>query len=327
MTADAVSAWPPAPDAPRLMTPDITHLLAPNASSWTYEGTNSYVIARGGESVLIDPGIENPDHLEALRQAGRAGGSTVTAVLLTHDHPDHSDGARTLADSLGVPIRAMSTRFADELIAPSDTLRIGDLDVQLVHTPGHSDDSVCLWFEQQRTILTGDTLLGARSSGVMGKLGELLDSLELLRELVGEESVLALPGHGPAFTDLTDSAARVIAVRRRRIDEVRSYIAEGDTTLLALTHRLYPQHQGSRAMFAASTVISTVQYLVDQPGEAGIADPAQRAQIIAEIDAFQEQMAARAREHAAAVSAERADASPAGATEPNTEEPREDQRV
>jgi glyoxylase-like metal-dependent hydrolase (beta-lactamase superfamily II) len=297
MTADALPSWPPEPDIAREVAPGVVHLLAPNASSWTYEGTNSYVLGDAEAAVLIDPGCEDAAHHEALRRAGRAGGRTVTGVLLTHDHPDHSDGARALAASLDVPIIAMSPRFADEFLSDGQVLRFGELAARVIHTPGHSDDSVCLWMPEQGTILTGDTLLGARSSGVMGTLSELLDSLERLRELVGEREVLALPGHGPAFDDLARSASRVIEVRTRRIDEVRAHIANGVTTLEGLTGLLYPSHSGSRAMFAISTVVSTVTYLTEQRGERGIADPAGRRAVLAELERYEQAMAERAREH------------------------------
>ena len=297
MTADALLSWPPEPDVGREVAPGIVHLLAPNASSWTYEGTNSYVLGDAETAVLIDPGCEDAAHHEALRRAGQAGGRTVTGVLLTHDHPDHSDGARALAASLDVPIIAMSPRFADEFLTDGQVLRFGELAVRVIHTPGHSDDSVCLWMPEQGTILTGDTLLGARSSGVMGTLSELLDSLERLRELVGDREVLALPGHGPAFDHLTKSATRVIEVRTKRIDEVREHIASGITTLEGLTRLLYPSHSGSRAMFAVSTVVSTVKYLTEQQGERGIPDAARREAVVGELERYERLMAERTREH------------------------------
>ena len=297
MTADALRAWPPEPDVCQSVAPGVEHLLAPNASSWTYEGTNSYVLGDAETCVLIDPGCEDEAHHEALRRAGQAGGRTVTAVLLTHDHPDHSDGARALAASLGVPIIGMSPRFADEFLTDGQVLRFGGLEARVIHTPGHSDDSICLWMPQQGTIITGDTILGARSSGVMGTLSELLSSLELLRELVGDREVLALPGHGPAFDHLAESATRIIEVRTKRINEVRGYIMGGETSLEGLTAKLYPEHSGSRLMFAVSTVVSTVTYLTERDDERGIPDEGLRARMIAELDRYERLMAERAREH------------------------------
>jgi len=301
MTIDSTVEWPPAPSVGRLVTPNVTHLLAPNASSWTYEGTNSWIIAAGDESIIVDPGIENAAHLEALRRQGTVDGRTVSAVLLTHDHPDHSDGVRTLADSLGTRVIGMSPRFADDLLKEGDVLTVGGLPVSVLHTPGHSDDSICLWVpsdtgSERGALLTGDTVLGGRSSGVMGKLGDLLASLQRLREFAGDHETTGLPGHGPIVTALAGEASVVIDVRSRRIDQVREFIADGDTTVLELIQRLYPQLRGSRSMFAASTVISTIDYLIGLDGEKGIADAAQRADITADVDKYKQAMAARTRE-------------------------------
>jgi glyoxylase-like metal-dependent hydrolase (beta-lactamase superfamily II) len=291
MTAAGLPSWPPEPDISREVAPGVLHLLAPNASSWTYEGTNSYVLASGASSVIVDPGCEDAAHHEALRRAATSDGRRISAVLLTHDHPDHSDGARTMADAFRVPIKAMSPRFADESLTDGEQLRIGDLDVEIIHTPGHSDDSLCLWIPDHGTILTGDTLLGARSAGVMGTLHELLDSLERLRVLVGDRTVLALPGHGPSFTNLVESADRVTEVRTRRIDEVRRHISDGVTSLRELTALLYPSHSGSRAMFAVSTVVSTITYLVDEQGERGIPDEQLRDQVLTELERYHQKVA------------------------------------
>lgn len=296
MTAESSPSWPPEPDRPRELAPGVLHLLAPNASSWTYEGTNSYVLSDGDAAVIVDPGCEDTTHHDALRRAAQADGRTVRGVLLTHEHPDHSDGARAVAASLGVPVIAMSPRFADEFLTDGQTLRIGGLAVEVIHTPGHSDDSVCLWLPAHGMILTGDTLLGARSSGVMGRLSELLDSLDKLRAFVGERDVLALPGHGPAFTDLVASATRVIEVRTKRIDEVRGHILSGVTSLEGLTALLYPKHSGSRAMFAVSTVVSTVAYLLEQRGERGLPEP-QRAEVAAAVESYERMVAERMRAH------------------------------
>jgi hypothetical protein len=122
MTAESSPSWPPEPDRPRELAPGVLHLLAPNASSWTYEGTNSYVLSDGDAAVIVDPGCEDAAHHDALRRAAQADGRTVTGVLLTHAHPDHSDGARAVAASLGVPVIAMSPRFADEFLTDGQRL-------------------------------------------------------------------------------------------------------------------------------------------------------------------------------------------------------------
>jgi glyoxylase-like metal-dependent hydrolase (beta-lactamase superfamily II) len=146
-------------------------------------------------------------------------------------------------------------------------------------------------------LLTGDTLLGARSAGVMGRLGELLRSVEMLRALTADRDAIGLPGHGPAFTDVAASATRVIGVRTRRIDQVRGYLADGDASLASLSARVYPDVTGTRAKFGESTVVSTLEYLAEIDG--GIPDPL-REQVSAEIAEYYVERSRRHREEAAA---------------------------
>lgn len=180
MTSKVLGSWPPEHGAVQAVAPHVEHLLAPNPSSWTYEGTNSYVIAHGGASVLIDPAVTDATHLDALRRRGQHDGRQVSAILLTHDHPDHSDGARELAELVDAPIVCFSPRFADEQPAHEQLIDLDGLPIHVLHTPGHSDDSLCLWIPENDVLITGDTLLGKRSAGVMGSLGELFTSIAML---------------------------------------------------------------------------------------------------------------------------------------------------
>lgn len=286
MTNMVSRSWPPEHGAVRTVAAHVEHLLAPNPSSWTYEGTNSYSIAHGGASLLVDPAVTDPAHLDALRRRGEHDGRRVAAILLTHDHPDHSDGARELAAMVDAPIICLSPRFADVRPDHDQVLDVDGLAVHVLHTPGHSDDSVCLWLPDSAVLLTGDTLLGNRSAGVMGALSDLFSSLTLIGDLGEDRDVIALPGHGPDFTDVAGAAARVRAVRGKRIEQVRAHIIDGNTTLESLGAKIYPKLTGSRAMFGVSTLVSTVEHLAELDGQTGIPDDGQRQLILADIERY-----------------------------------------
>ncbi|EIF00848.1 MBL fold metallo-hydrolase [Saccharomonospora glauca] len=201
-----------------------TVLLQNNPSTMTLEGTNTWVLRAPGSSgrVVVDPGHALDEHLDALTRL-----SDVELVLLTHWHPDHSEGAPVLARELDVPVRAFDPKLchgADPL-EDGEVLRAAGLTLKVMHTPGHTDDSVVLLAEDgdRPQVLTGDTVLG-RGTTVLTDLGDYLDSLRALHAL--PPGTLGLPGHGPELTDLTSTVAEHLRHRERRLDQVREALRQ-----------------------------------------------------------------------------------------------------
>ena len=122
-------------------------LLAPNASPWTLDGTNTWILTapNSDRAVVVDPGPDDPAHLEAIHGSVDEHGLQVDVVLLTHGHIDHAEGARALGERLRVPVRALDPahRLGDEGLAGGDIVDVGDWRIDVVATPGHSADSLC----------------------------------------------------------------------------------------------------------------------------------------------------------------------------------------
>jgi len=194
-------------------------LLENNPSSMTLEGTNTWVLrAEGaGECVIVDPGYEDLGHLRMLAVLG-----PVAMILLTHEHPDHVEGAPWLAREVGAPVRAFEPALCREAesIVDGSRISVAGLDIQVLHTPGHTADSVSLRLEHDgRTqVLTGDTVLG-RGTTMLTDLGAYMASLGTLAEL--PEGTLGLPGHGPELPDLRATAREYLAHREQRLEQVR----------------------------------------------------------------------------------------------------------
>jgi glyoxylase-like metal-dependent hydrolase (beta-lactamase superfamily II) len=172
---------------------------------------------------VVDPGPALPEHLDAVAAEvatrGGAGG-----VLLTHDHADHSAGARALAGRLGAPLAA--ARAADVELSGGDTF--GPFSVLAV--PGHADDH--LVFVAGPAAFTGDAVLGAGSVFVSGRLREYLAGLHALRALPLQ---VICPGHGD---EVWDPAAKLDeylahrAMRERRLLEALDAGVRGEDALL-----------------------------------------------------------------------------------------------
>ena len=180
---------------------------------------NAYIVAREGrdDCAVIDPGDDYPKLKRAL------GGKTVGAILLTHGHFDHIQAVAPMADEFGAPVyvHAEDAEMLNDSrlngymglmggIATGPRIEAQDLGEALdacglrfdvLHTPGHSKGSVCLYLKDEGALFSGDTLFEAgfgRTDLHGGDMRALMASLKALLALPGETRVY--PGHGPVTT-------------------------------------------------------------------------------------------------------------------------------
>ena len=182
---------------------NVIRVRANNPSPYTLDGTNTYVV----EGWVVDPGPEDEQHVERVIEAA---GGAVAGIVLTHDHPDHAEGAPLLAERAGVEVQR-----------PAGGQTVGPF--QAVPTPGHAPDHVSLLWG--RVLFAGDTVLGAGSVFVApgsGAMAAYLDSLRRLREL--DLEVIA-PGHGPF---VWDPRAKIDEYIEHRLDRERKVVAALD---------------------------------------------------------------------------------------------------
>lgn len=208
-------------------------LLAPNASPMTLDGTRTFVVG-SGRIAIIDPGPDDPAHLERLAAAA---GDAHSVILLTHQHPDHAAGAERLASMLGADVlsQAAGTLGAGvDVATDAGTLRV-------LPTPGHTPDHVALHWPEQMAIFVGDLMMGGLDTALVapsegGSLEQYLDSLD---RLAGLHARVLYPTHGPEFTDPDTAFERYHAHRLRRLEQVRSALAAGISDRDALVTAVY----------------------------------------------------------------------------------------
>ena len=116
-------------------------VLAPNPGPMTLDGTNAWVLRSepDARALVVDPGPLDRGHLAAVRDLA----GDVAVVLLTHGHPDHSDGAPAFAEAAGCNVRALDPahRLGDEGLGEGDVVEVDGLELCVVATPGHTSDS------------------------------------------------------------------------------------------------------------------------------------------------------------------------------------------
>ena len=245
-------------------------VLAPNPSPWTLDGTNTWIVGKpGGSCVVIDPGPIANGHGQAIEDTLDRRNASPVAVLLTHGHVDHAEGAVELAQRLGVPLRAWD---ADLLPDPGEALghshHANKIDVEggvveVLATPGHSSDSAC--FVIGSMILTGDTVLGRGTTLVAhpdGRLDDYFLSLNLLARTCEERGIDSLlPGHGPTVEDPRSVVSTYISHRHKRLKEISAAMAAGAHTADELVERVYVDIPVEVRPAALATVLAQIEYL------------------------------------------------------------------
>lgn len=203
------------------LAPGLWRIVAPNAGPLTGPGTNTYVVG-SARPVVIDPGCDDARHLGRVLEIA---GGEIDRILCTHSHPDHSPGAgwlrrQTGARVFGLP--APDDGYQDPDYAPDagllDGQRIaaGEFTLEVIHTPGHASNHVCLLLEETGRLFTGDHLMGGSTVVILppdGSMRLYLQSLERLRRL---PLVDLAPGHGAVIERAVDEIDRVIAHRLAR---------------------------------------------------------------------------------------------------------------
>jgi glyoxylase-like metal-dependent hydrolase (beta-lactamase superfamily II) len=238
---------------------------ADNPGPMTLQGTNTYVLLGAG-NVVVDPGPLLDPHLEAVTALG-----PVAATLLTHGHLDHSKAAGRFHEMTGAPVQAMDPELCiggDPLDVDGAMLEIAGLSIEVLHTPGHTADSVSFLVREgeQTGILTGDTILGRGTTVVAhpdGRLGPYLESLARLRELRG---AVLLPGHGPVRRDVAMVAAEYLAHRHERLDQVRAALAAGAQSPAEVVEIVYADVDRVLWPAAELSVRAQLDYLADESG-------------------------------------------------------------
>jgi glyoxylase-like metal-dependent hydrolase (beta-lactamase superfamily II) len=211
------------------VTPLAAVLLAANPGPMTLDGTNTWLLRAPDttDAIIIDPGPDDDVHLSAVAAAA----GRVVAILLTHGHHDHSEGAQRLHEMTGAPVRALDPQFrlGDEGLAEGDVVAAAGVELRVWATPGHTSDSLSFLLDPRdgtaAAVLTGDTILGRGTTVVAhpdGNLADYLTSLERLRDL-GDATVLT--GHGPELPKAGEVAQLYLTHRAERLAQVRDALA------------------------------------------------------------------------------------------------------
>ena len=256
----------------------IVRVTAPNASAYTFTGTNSFLL--GYERLaLLDPGPDDPVHLAALIDA--IAGRQVDAIILTHTHRDHRAAAARLARDLDAPLwfggpHRLSRplrRFErnpirkscdwdlvpDRTLTDGETITAGDLPLMVHATPGHCANHLA--FSAGDILLSGDHVMGWNSTLVSVPDGSMADYLASLDKVIALPCRQYLPAHGGPIADGPAYATALRAHRQMRNEQVIAAVRAGARTVAAVVARIYPAQPLPVRMAARMTITAHVEYL------------------------------------------------------------------
>jgi glyoxylase-like metal-dependent hydrolase (beta-lactamase superfamily II) len=258
------------------VSPLIRRVVAPNSSPFTAWGTGTYVVGNGKVAV-IDPGPDDIAHIEALLAGLKD--ETVSHIVVTHTHRDHSPGARLLKERTGAPVLGCGPHGeegetveagADYAFVPDTQLYENDLvqgtgwTLEAVPTPGHTSNHLCFALAEEKALFTGDHVMGWSTSVISPPDGDMAQYFASLRKLLDRADARYYPTHGAAIEAPQAYVRQLIEHRTEREEQVLACLREGHGTIGAMVEKLYADVDQRLHRAAGRSVLAHLIKLVDE---------------------------------------------------------------
>jgi glyoxylase-like metal-dependent hydrolase (beta-lactamase superfamily II) len=264
---------------PRPVAGGVVRITAANPGIMTGPGTNTYLVGTH-ELAVIDPGPDQPDHLDAVAEAG---GDRIRWILVTHTHPDHAPGASGLAQRTGASRLGFASQdgfVADRTIADGFRLQVPGLSVRAIHPPGHASNHLCYLLERHdpaaglpvddgpgRVLFSGDHVMQGSTVVISPPDGDMiayLDSLRRVRDLQPAIDVIA-PGHGQLIDNPGATIEGYIEHRLGREEKVAEVLrARGTGTIDDLLPGVYDDVDQERLPIARRSLWAHLRKLANE---------------------------------------------------------------
>lgn len=227
--ATAAHAAELVPDEVVEVSPLVRRILAPNPSIMTGPGTNTYLVGER-EVTVIDPGPDVPEHVAAIVAAGAARGGSITRIVCTHTHLDHWPAAHAVAAATGAEILAFDARDGLEAtgtLADGDELVTDAGTLEILWTPGHASNHLCVLLREERLLFTGDHIMQGVTVVIAPPDGDMTDYMASLRRLRDLDPPLEriAPAHGHVIDDPAAVIDAYLAHRTAREELVSAALA------------------------------------------------------------------------------------------------------
>jgi glyoxylase-like metal-dependent hydrolase (beta-lactamase superfamily II) len=238
--------------------PGVRRVLCDNPSPFTFTGTVSYIIGQGNVAIL-DPGPDSEAHAKALLDAVR--GETVSHVLVTHTHRDHSPNTTRIKQATGAtvyaegPHRASRARYESEkhnpesgadrefnpdvAIASGDVIEGKGFRLEAVATPGHTANHMAFAWPERKISFVGDHVMGWSTSIVAPPDGSMVDYMASLERLAAREEELYFSGHGPEIPEGPRYVRYLVRHRQAREASILRRLGKGAADIPTMVRAIY----------------------------------------------------------------------------------------
>ena len=240
------------------VSPLVRRLIAPNGGPFTFTGTCTYVIGHG-RVLILDPGPDHGGHVEALLQA--VARETVSHIVVTHTHRDHSPAARAVQTATGAQIIGCAPHFSaralaigetavldaandlayqpDRVMAEGDSVAGNGFSLTALTTPGHTMNHLCFALDAENALFSGDHVMAWSTSVVAPPDGSMAAYMASLDKLRGRDEEIYWPGHGGPVREPARFVRGLATHRRQRETAILGRLAAGDRTIPDIVTAIY----------------------------------------------------------------------------------------
>ncbi|RMD39690.1 hypothetical protein DV735_g5450, partial [Chaetothyriales sp. CBS 134920] len=197
----------------------VLRVLGQNPGKFTLQGTNTYVVGTGSHRLIIDTSGGEPEWADLIKEALESRGITLSHVLITHFHGDHSGGVPDLVrmyPHLQDHVYKNDPEQGQRNIYDGQVFKVQGATVRALHTPGHSEDHMCFILEEEQAMFTGDNVLGHGTSAVED-LGTFMVTLQ---KMIDQGCGIGYSAHGVTIQDLQGKLRSELSNKQRREKQV-----------------------------------------------------------------------------------------------------------
>lgn len=247
-----------APGHAEEVVPGVRRIVADNPGPFTFKGTLTYIVGRG-KVAIIDPGPDDPAHIQAVLNAVR--GETVTHIFVTHTHRDHSPAVPAIKQATGATVYAEGPHRASRPLNAGEAPRMeaaNDMDFRPDHavpdgevvsgdgfalegvtTPGHTANHMAFALKDSDVLFSGDHVMGWSTTIVAPPDGAMTDYMESLAKLSKRKEALYLPGHGGVIREAPRFVAGLTLHRKAREASILHRLGKGATDIATIVRAIY----------------------------------------------------------------------------------------